>query len=59
MSLWKEHSKDVQTIVEMTHNIRFWNPLGFSGGIGLGTGSVLLLKASKLILFGANLNELI
>jgi hypothetical protein len=59
MALWKEHPKDVQTIVEMTHNIRFWNPLGLVWWYWLGYESVLLLKASGSILSGANLNELI
>jgi len=33
--------------------------LGWPSGIGLGSGSVLLLEVSSLILYGANLGGLI
>jgi hypothetical protein len=39
----------MQDLTELTH-------LGWSGGIGLGPGSVRLLKVSGSILFGANLD---
>jgi hypothetical protein len=39
--------------------IKYLTHLGWSGGIGLGPGSVLLLKVSSSILSGANLGGLI
>jgi len=43
----------------MYQEVKIKTHLGWPGGIGLGPGSVLLLKVSGSILPGANLNGLI
>jgi hypothetical protein len=60
MSYWLFKTLFTHFLISMTLSlIKYLTHLGWSGGIGLGPGSVLLLKVSSSILSGANLGGLI